>query len=292
MSASVINACRTATQALFVVGVAWIGCAATFGALNRSEDLPEPLRARFEAGVAAEKAGRLEEAERDFQWVLRNGGKAAFVHNNLGIVYQRRRDHARAIAEFREAISTEPDYAAPHALLGGSLLAIGKVPEATRELERAVALDPKQPLIRVELAKAYSRANNLAGATDQYRALRDLAPQEPEYIYQAGQAYLKLAQWCLEQMKRIDPQSPRIAESRAEVYRAQGLTVEAIQAYEKAAQEDPRLPGIHLALAQIYLQQNKLEDARQEAERELAIVPDSLAAKAVLERINSAQAAR
>ena len=100
-----------------------------------------------------------------------------------------------------------------------------------------------------------------------------------------------MAQWCLEQMRRIDPQSPRIAESLAEAYRAQGRTAEAIRSYQRAARADPRLPGIHLALAQIYLEQTKVEEARHEIELELAIVPESLAAKAVRQRINSEQPA-
>src|SRR5690242_11850897 len=105
------------------------------GAVEQS-DLPESLRGTFDAGVAAEKAGRLEEAEKDFQLVLRRGGNAAFVHNNLGIVYQRRGDDLPAIAQFREAIRLQPGYVAPRVLLGASLLATGRVPDAVTELER------------------------------------------------------------------------------------------------------------------------------------------------------------
>ena len=141
--------------------------------------------------------------------------------------------------------------------------------------------------MRVQLAKAYERANNLGAMADQYRALRNLAPQDPEYAYQMGQAYLRLAQWCLEQMRRLDPESPRVHESLADAYRAQGRTDDAIRAFQRAAQADPKLPGIHLALAQIYLEQRKPEDARREIERELAIVPESSAAKAIQQRIAS-----
>ena len=272
--------------------VAWLvlfGCVVASAISPVQPDLPEELRGVFEAGVAAEKAGRLDEAERDFQQVLRRGGKAAFVYNNLGIVYQRRGDHVRAIEQFREAIRLQPEYVAPHALLGASLLAAGRVSEAVRELERAVSLDPRQTLVRAELAKAYERANNLGAMADQYRALRELAPQDPEYAYQMGRAYLRLAQWCLEQMRRLDPESPRVYESLADAYRAQGRTDEAIRAFQRAAQADPKLPGIHLALAQIYLEQRKPEDARQEIERELAIVPESLAAKAIRQKIGSGE---
>ncbi len=274
---------------LMVAGWVLFGCVVARATSPVQPDLPEELRGVFEAGVAAEKAGRLDEAEKDFQQVLQRGGKAAFVYNNLGIVYQRRGDHIRAIEQFREAIRLQPEYVAPHALLGASLLAAGRVSEAVRELERAVRLDPRQTLVRVELAKAYERANNLGAMADQYRALHNLAPQDPEYAYQMGQAYLRLAQWCLEQMTRLDPESQRVHERLADAYRAQGRTDDAIRAFRRAAQADPKLPGIHLALAQIYLEQRKPEDARQEIEREVAIVPESLAAKAIQQRIVSGE---
>ena len=268
-------------------GLILLGCVLLPASMRAHDDLPEALRALFQAGVAAEKAGRLDDAEKDFQMVLRQGGEVAFVHNNLGIVYQRRGDHVHAIEQFRKAIGLQPDYLAPRVLLGSSLLAMRRVPEAVRELERAVKLEPKQPLARLELAKAYERANKLAAMTDEYRMLRELAPQDPEVAYQMGQGYLKTAQWCLQQMRRLDPQSPRVYESMAEAYRAEGRMDQAIHAFQRAAQADPKLPGIHLALALIYLEQRKTEDARREIDLELAIVPESLAAKAARQRIIS-----
>ncbi|HEV2493410.1 MAG TPA: tetratricopeptide repeat protein [Terriglobia bacterium] len=268
-------------------GLILLGCILLPATTRARDDLSEALRALFQAGVAAEKAGRLDEAEKDFQMILRQGGDVAFVHNNLGIVYQRRGDHVHAIEQFRKAIGLQPDYLAPRVLLGSSLLAMGRVSEAVRELERAVKLAPKQQLARLELAKAYEQANDFAAMTDEYKVLRELAPQDPEVAYQMGQGYLKTARWCLEQMRRLDPQSPRVSESMAEAYRAEGRLDQAIRAFQRAAQADPKLPGIHLALAQIYLEQRRIEDARREIELELAIVPEGLAAKAVRQRIIS-----
>jgi tetratricopeptide (TPR) repeat protein len=251
------------------------------------QEVPPPLHGLFEAGVAAEKYGRLDEAEKDFQQILRQGGKVASVYNNLGIVYQLKKDHGRAIAQFRQAIRLQHNYLAPHILLGASLLATDQVPESIEEFELAVNLDPKQVSAREQLARAYQRADNLAGMLDQYRALRQLEPENPEYAYQTGEAYLSVAAWCLEQMKRLDPQSPRVYESRAEAYRAQGQIPLAIRAFQKSAEFDPNLPGIHLALAQIYLEQGKIEDARHEIELELAVVPESAAARKLQQQINS-----
>lgn len=250
--------------------------------------MPAALERLFVEGVQAQKAGELDTAERLFLKVLRQGGKVAYVYNNLGAVYQMRGDHARAIARFRDAVRLQPNYAAPRILMGASLLALGRVPEATRELERAVQLQPREPLARQQLAKAYERADNFPGLVEQFRALREIAPQEPEYAYQLGRAYLELAGWCVREMARVNSRSARVYQARAENYRALGHLERAVQVFQRAVQADPKLPDLHLALAGIYLEQGKQAEARQEIEQELAIVPESVAALALKKRLEAA----
>jgi tetratricopeptide (TPR) repeat protein len=251
--------------------------------------LPASLEELFSNGVKAQKSGQLDAAEKAFLEVLRQGGKVAFVYNNLGIVYQQRGDHPRALEHFRQAIRLQPDYAAPHTLMGASLLATGKTREAVLELERAVKLQPEEPLSHLQLARAYEQAGDPAGVVDQFRALRELAPQDPEYAYQLGNAYAKLSAWCYRQIQRLDPGSARVYQTLAENYRIQGKADLAIRTLERAAKADPMLPGVHLALAQIYLEQAKLSEARRAVEQELAIVPDSVAALALKQKLPAAE---
>jgi len=103
-----------------------------------AQDLPEALQPPFEEGVRALKAGQLDAAEKAFRSVLAKGGATAYVHNNLGIVLQERGQHAKAVAEFQEAVRLDPAYTAPRILMGESLLALGRVSEARQSLERAV----------------------------------------------------------------------------------------------------------------------------------------------------------
>ncbi|HVQ29587.1 MAG TPA: tetratricopeptide repeat protein, partial [Vicinamibacteria bacterium] len=166
----------------------------TVAAAPATPELPPALQAPFEEGVAALKAERLTEAEAAFGRVLAQpGGQVAFVHNNLGIVYQRRGEHAKAAEQFRAAARLDPGYAAPRILLGTSLMALGRAAEAKAPLQQAVKLAPKDPLARQQLAQAYERTDNPAGAVEQYRALRDLLPQDPEYTYRLGKAYEALS---------------------------------------------------------------------------------------------------
>jgi tetratricopeptide (TPR) repeat protein len=264
--------------------------AIALGAPLRADELPEALQAPFTEAVQALKAGRLDEAEALFRRVLDAGGKEAYVYNNLGLVYEQRGRHEAAAEQFREAIRRDAAYAAPRVALGASLLGVGKAKEAAAELEKAVELSPRDPLPRRELARAYERAGDWPGAVEQYRALRDLAPSEPENAYQLGKAYLRLSEWTLRALKDVDPPSARFYQAQGHTYRLQGQTDLAVRAFQRAAETDPRLPEVHLSLAQIYMEQKRWADARQEVARELAVVPESLGARLLRQRLQALEA--
>jgi len=255
--------------------------------LRSHAEPPAAVAALFEQGVQALKAGRLDEAETAFRRVLQQGGNRAYVHNNLAITYQQQGKHAEAVAECREAIRLDPAYAPPRVVLGGSLLALGRVAEATTELERGVKRLPKERAGREQLARAYTRGGQPAAAVEQYRALREMAPDDPEYAYQLGRAYLRLSDWAMRRLREINPGSARIYQALGHNYRVQGRADLAVRAFERAAQADPRLPEIHLALAQIHLEQKNYGEARKEIDRELAIVPESAGALALKRRLEA-----
>lgn len=250
--------------------------------------LPVTLQPVFREGVQALRAGKLSRAAELFSQVVQRGGNTAFVHNNLGIVYQQQGAHGKAIAEFRQAIQLAPKYEAPHVLMGASLLALGRVSEAVRVLVRATSLAPSEPLARLELGKAYIRANEPLNAVRQLQTLRHIAPKNPEYAYQLGTAYLKLGEWSVARIRQLNPKSARLYQIMAENYRAQDQPERAKSLLEKAAQADPSLPGVHLEIATIDFQQGNSQSARTEVQKELAIVPDSAAALALKSRLEAA----
>jgi Flp pilus assembly protein TadD len=100
---------------------------------------------------------------------------------------------------------------------------------------------------------------------------------------------MQLSAWCIPEITRVAPDSARVYQMLAENRMTQGRTGEAVRAYLKAAAADPRLPGIHLALAQIYVQEGKPDEARSEIERELAIVPENAMALAFKRKLEGAR---
>jgi tetratricopeptide (TPR) repeat protein len=268
-----------ATAAVLALGVA-----------ASAQELPAALQAPFEEGVRALKAGKLDEAEKAFRGVLAKDPGSAPVHNNLGIVLQGRRQHEKAIGEFREAKRLDPRYVAPRILLGASLLALGRVGDARKELERAVKLAPKEPLARLQLAKVHERAGDWMAAVEQYQALVERKPGEPEYVYGLGSAYLHLSEWCLRELNKLDGGSARLFQALGHNYRVQGRPDFALIAFAHAIEADPTLPEVHLAMAQIHMEQKRWAEARREIERELVLVPDSAGARALAERLRALEA--
>jgi len=94
-----------------------------------------------------------------------------------------------------------------------------------------------------------------------------------------------------ERLRETAPGSARLQQALGHNYRVQGKPELAEAAFRRAADADPALPEIHLALAQLYAEQKRWADARREAEAELALVPESAGARALLQRLPPADAA-
>jgi Tfp pilus assembly protein PilF len=243
----------------------------------------------FASGVQLLKDGKLDEAEKTFLQVIKQGGKSALLHYNLGIVYQQQKAHDKAILQFREAVRLQPNFGEARLLLGYSLLSLAKTAEAVKELERAVTLLPKQVQARLQLAKAYERTDNWFGGVDQFRALREIDPKNGEYAYQLGKAYDKLSEWSSRNIVRVNSGSARLYQTLGQNYLLQGKYDLAIVEYQRAVNADSKLPELHLALALIFLEQKKFEEAQREIALELKLVPESKMALAVKQKIDAAK---
>ena len=255
------------------------------------QELPADQETLFDQGVQALRAGKLDEAESAFRALIEQGGELAQVHNNLGIVYQMRGQHERAVVEFREAARIAGDYPAPRILLGASLLALGQVEEAKVPLEAAVRLAPGESLAHLQLARAYEQSDDWSGAVDQLQTLRRLAPGDPEHVYGLGQAYLRLSETCLRRLHALHPDSARSHQARAHSHRLQGRPELALEAFEQAARADPTLAEVHLAMAQIHVEQKRWADARRELALERDVVPQSAGAQALERHLQALEGA-
>jgi tetratricopeptide (TPR) repeat protein len=254
------------------------------------EKLTASQQAQITAGVDALKSGDLDAAEKAFSDALRSGMKYPLVFHNLGVIAQERGDHAGAIAHFRQAILLQPDYGPSHLLLGSSLLALRRNPQAIQELRRAVKLMPEQAQAHLQLAKAYEASDNWLDAVQQLQKLTEIAPQEPEYAYQLGKAWNKLSGWSYVRMTKLNAGSARLQQALGQEYVIQERYDLALAAYQRASRIDPKLPEIHYAMAMILLEQKRFAEALAEIELEQKLVPESRLAAGLRIKIETAAA--
>jgi Flp pilus assembly protein TadD len=255
------------------------------------EALPPALEAKIAAAIQELRSGDLDSAQNAFSDVLRQGIKHPLIYHNLGVIAQLRDNHPEAVMRFRQALALQSDNASARLLLGISLLALGKNAEAVRELKRAATLLPGEPQTHLQLARAYEATENWIGAVQELQTLVQLAPQEPGYSYQLWRAWTRLSDWSYRQIIKLSPNSARVHQALGIEYAAQERYHLALDAYQKAARSDPKLPEIHLAIALIWLKMKKFDDALSEIGLELELVPESKAAIEAKAKIEAAKAA-
>jgi len=158
---------------------------------------------------------------------------------------------AESEASFREAMTlaaSDPESnARAHTGLARMLLATGKKDDATAELKKAVALDPKDPDANFELSKL------LAIPSEALPYAVTAVNERPTFAEAIAQ--------------------------RATLDLALGHVDQAQQSATAALKIDPQNPALHVTLGRTYLAQGKLDDAAVEGKAALAILATSASAK-------------
>ncbi len=92
----------------------------------------------------------------------------SLAHDVLGLVYlYRNKQYEQAIAEAKRAIALSPNFYSPYAALGGSLIFAGRPAEAIDEFEKAIRLNPRNPLYLATYLTGLGSAYSLTGRVEE-----------------------------------------------------------------------------------------------------------------------------
>ena len=204
---------------------------------------------------------RLEESLLNLRLALANAppnsrGFESMVHNDLGLVLNRRGRDDDAAAEFEQAARLSPRFAEAHLNLANSLAAEGRLSEAEAQFATAIALKPA--LVESEVG--------LGGVLLQQRRPTDAIPH-----YQAA--------------LRIDPSLPQAHNGLGAAFAMEGHDADAVREYEEALRLDPSLVTAHFNLAVLMIRKGRTDEARRHLDTALQIDPNYAPARDLRARL-------
>ncbi len=150
-----------------------------------------------------------------------------------------------AIAQYRELVRDEPDYALAYGNLGFALRAVGRPAEAVVPLERAVDLDPDHAEAHNNLGLALFEADRLRDAVETFRQALRLQPDYAEASHNLGEALIR-----------------------------DGRTAAAIAQYRELVQAAPEHAPGHNSLGYALLSAGRAADALVPLQRAVDLDPD------------------
>ncbi|HTX34632.1 MAG TPA: tetratricopeptide repeat protein [Bryobacteraceae bacterium] len=132
------------------------------------------------AGAAYRQTAYWKDSRTLFEHTLAVTRNNHLIQNNLGVIVARDGDSARAVALYRAALATAPDYAEARANLGHELVKSGHLDEALPNLQKAVQLNPKLAVAHGDLGLLLAARGRYEEARGEIERSLSLAPDDAE----------------------------------------------------------------------------------------------------------------
>ncbi|MGA7339735.1 MAG: tetratricopeptide repeat protein [Terracidiphilus sp.] len=177
------------------------------------------------------------------------------AQGNLGVLLYFRGDYASAVPNLRAALKAQPDLWKIQALLGMAENLAGDRQASRDDLETAfphladqkVQLDAGGVLIDL-----YSNGGDLDKAASIVAALLTLRPTDASLLYLSYRIHSDLANRAILTIAIADPASAELYQAMARELAKQGQTDQAVADYREAIRINPRLPGAHTELGDLF----------------------------------------
>jgi putative PEP-CTERM system TPR-repeat lipoprotein len=268
-------------------------------------------------GKADEAKGRLDQA-------VQADAQTVDAHFLLGTIYAARNDYTEAVREFNEVLRLNPRAVAAQVQLARIELRRGSLAASVQAAEQAAKNAPDSPVVRLVLARALIARGDLDKAGAEMKTLLDAYPDSAVVVAQMGLLQLArndraAARTSFERARQIEPNLldaltgltavdlaegnaaaavTRVDEQRARTpddvgvllvaartYATTRDPVKAEQALRRAIELDPNNLQAYGMLGQLFLSQQKLDDAVSEFEALARKQPKSVAAHTMVAMI-------
>ena len=248
------------------------------------------LRNDFTYGVAMFQHGYLDQAATLFQQVIATKPDNADAYYNLGTLRLSQNDSAQARLYIEQALRLKPDYPEAWNNLGMIAAQSGDSDEAIRDFQKSLAQRPKYVTALLNLGNLYRRERAFDDAQNCFEQAIQIQPDDAEANYSFGMLYAQQGQ--LEQasdhLKKAIALRPDYAEALNNLgvlFVREQKFAQAEEQFKAAIRVAPQFDQPYLNLARLYVMQNDRQKAKDVLLGLLHTLPDDVAAKQALERL-------
>jgi tetratricopeptide (TPR) repeat protein len=217
-------------------------------------------------GIAELQTGQFAEAVANLQAALAKRPADPDL-----LYYLSRAGNSLSSQSLDRLLSAFPDTARGHQARGQEYFVMGKLTEAVREYEQALALRPDLPGLRLELGQIYAASSEWEKAEEQFRGETKLQPGNAEAAYRLGYALLQQGKMkeAAEELRRSDLLRPDMLETlyalgRATAVSDPSVAEHALERVIESEKETPLAGQAYLVLAGIHRKQGKTDQAARE----------------------------
>ncbi len=267
----------------------------------------EEPRLLVEVGKLYQDLDRYPEALRLFEKAVQLAPRSARPRLFLGQFLLMLDSPGEALEHFREAARHEPELAGAHLACADAALRMGRLEEAAKAADRAIALQSDSAEALQVRALIYLEDSGVTDATEKARGLLEraarLAPEDALIHYNLGRAALRMgdaeaAASAFEQTVHRNPQHLAARMNLARAYQRLGRTEEAAQRLKEVqplletsldltqlqtrVRRNPGDADAHYRIGRIFLAQGQREVAQRRFRKALLAHPGHTAARKAL----------
>ena len=264
---------------LIFAAVIPIACALSSGGVAQvvSSQIQDQVQAHFLAAQQYQQQGRLDDAVREYQAVLRLQPGIPEAYANLGLVYYAKGDFEDSAKALASAAKLRPEMRGVSLWLGIDEVRLNQPAQGVTHLREAIRLDPKEKLAQSWLGTALWDAGQMDAALLQLRKAATQFPDDPDLLFALGEAYGKAAKQQSEKLLGDSTGTATSDRIYASAYAADRDWTKAEGHLRRAIARDPHSVDAHLELAEVLLQEANLPAAQMQLDHAVALAPNSAA---------------
>lgn len=217
--------------------------------MSAQDPQPDRLAARadIECALSAQQAGRLDEAESQFRFVLLRSPDHPDALHHLGILLSQKGRPDEAVALVRKSLDLVPDESGWHNNLGNLLAAQGRNAEAAQAFIAALQIDSEDPVVWNNLGAVLLREDQLEEGGTAFENALLLDPQFEDALINLGHVQTRQGKseeaahsYCSAYVLR--PSSDKPKKMLGTAYYTLGRIDEAADVYHSWLQDEPDNP--------------------------------------------------